>query len=94
MFEVDGASLVDGPARLSDLSDTRAVVDVTGPGEVVVRVRESPYWVVTSGDACMVAGTDGWLHLHVAHPGPVTLDIRMEIASVVPGNDDRLCPGD
>jgi hypothetical protein len=88
VFEVDGASLVDGPAHLEDLTDTRAVLDVTTPGDVVLRVRESPYWVVTSGDACIVPGNDDWLHLHVGHPGPVNLDVRMAL----PGNDGSACP--
>jgi hypothetical protein len=92
VFAVEGASLVEGPAQLLDLSDTRAALAVTAPGEVVLRVREAPYWNVTSGDACIVPTDDDWLHLHVRRPGTVTLDVRMDVASVVPGNDEAACP--
>lgn len=88
VFEVDGASLVEGLARLDDLTDTRATLDVTAPGDVVLRVRESPYWNITSGDACILTSDDGWLHLHTEHSGPVTLDVRMAVR----GNDEGVCP--
>ena len=41
---VDAAWLVDGPAEVVAVDIDSVTLDVTARGDVVVRVRESPFW--------------------------------------------------
>jgi hypothetical protein len=73
VWELVGApGLVSGPARLVDEGAESVVLDATGRGAVVVRVRWSTYWSV-DGPACARAGGDGWVHLEVRAAGRLVL---------------------
>lgn len=62
-------TLVSGDARLLEMHADRLVVEVDVPGEVVVRVRFSPHWVV-EGPTCVREDPDhGWTVLVVPEPG-------------------------
>lgn len=69
-----GGSLVRGQAELLDLTADSVELDVTAPGDVLVRVRYSPHWAV-DGPSCVVEDPDGWTLLHVADAGPLTMII-------------------
>jgi hypothetical protein len=66
--------LVRGHAELLDLTADSVDLDVTAPGDVLVRVRYSPHWAV-DGDSCVVEDADGWTLLHVTEAGPLTMII-------------------
>ena len=59
---IDGRGLVDGPAEVVAMDIDSITLDVTAPGDVVVRVRESPFWV-TDPPVCVEPAEDGWIVL-------------------------------
>lgn len=74
---------VDGPgarrladrARVLDLGPDRVTLAVPAAGEVLLRVRFTPYWRVVEGDACVARarGPEEWTALRVRRPGRVVL---------------------
>jgi hypothetical protein len=68
----DFAGLVDGPASLQTMSPDRLVLNVTGPGDLVLRVRATRHWSVQPG-GCAASTDDGWTLLHNLPTGRVTL---------------------
>lgn len=78
VFEVEGATgIVDGPANLRHLSGGDAVLAMTAPGVVTVRVRYSNRWSVADGDACVRPASDGWLEVVDNSPGQVRLHLGL-----------------
>jgi hypothetical protein len=66
-------SLVDGSARMTSLGVDDFALETFDPGDTLVRVRFSPWFVVTHGDACIEKSPDGWTTVHVFEPGTVTV---------------------
>jgi hypothetical protein len=64
--------LVDGPAVLQKMSPDRVTLDVTGPGDLVVRVRATSHWSV-SPSGCASSTKDGWTVLRRLPVATVTL---------------------
>ena len=69
---VDARPLVEGPARLVRSGPADVVLDVTGPGPVLVRVRWSSHWSLDA-PGCVDESPDGWTVLRSMSPGRVTL---------------------
>ena len=69
---VDARPLVEGPARLVRSGPADVVLDVTGPGPVLVRVRWSSHWSLDA-PGCVDESPDGWTELRSMSPGRVTL---------------------
>jgi hypothetical protein len=91
VYSLTGAAgLVDGPASLRSI-DARQVVLDAQPGAVTVRVRSSPYWQVTDGDACVQPSDDGWIHLQVPHAGIVTLQLRLDVRDMLDRRAEPEC---
>jgi hypothetical protein len=73
VWKVDGfAGLVDGSATLQSMSPDRVTLNVTGPDDLVLRVRATKHWSVAPG-GCAAATADGWTRLHGLPTGTVTL---------------------
>jgi len=73
VWSVDGFDgLVDGPATLQTMSPDRVTLAVTGPGDLVVRVRATSHWAVHPG-GCADSTDDGWTVLRNLPQGKVTL---------------------
>ncbi len=68
----DFAGLVDGPATLQSMSPDRVTLTVSGPDDLVVRVRATSHWSVHPG-GCAASTDDGWTRLHDLPLGSVTL---------------------
>ena len=51
--------LVSGPATLTQLNADSFTVDVTKPGDIVVRVRASAHWSVPE-PGCVTSDANGW----------------------------------
>jgi hypothetical protein len=78
LFRVEGSpGLISGPGRLVRLDADRLLLEADGPGRLLVRVRHTPYWDVTSGDACVRRAPGGWTEVEVARPGRVALVARL-----------------
>lgn len=84
---LDGTGLVEGPAELLGIDSDRLTLRITGPGDVLIRVRASALW---SADppACIEPTVDGWIVLHDVAPGEVLVFLDDPGADPV-GN---LCP--
>jgi hypothetical protein len=64
--------LVTGPATMTALDVDRATLSVTGPGDVLVRIRPSAHWAVAPS-GCVAASDDGWIVLRDVPVGAVRL---------------------
>jgi hypothetical protein len=69
-------------ARLTYLGQERVVVEVSGPGRYVVRIRYSPYRHALPSSACLSPTPDGMTLITARMPGFVQMDIDTDPASV------------
>jgi hypothetical protein len=94
LYEVrDATPLADPPARVLGRAGGVDSLTLTTPrpGAVRLRVRWSPYWTVTRGDACVAPDGD-WTRLAVRRAGTVRITMRfspLRIASHAAGCGDR-----
>jgi hypothetical protein len=99
VWEVRGARpIVEGPVRVIDLEGNRIELNASRPGEVIVRMRFTPYWKVVQGEGCVEKSVDGWTRLVVREPGPILVEPRFaptRVASSSPRctRPDRQIPG-
>jgi hypothetical protein len=74
----DPAPLVSGAARGPlELGVDGFTLRARRPGSAVVRVRDSRWWRVTAGRACVAPGPDGMTRLRVLAPGTVRVQARL-----------------
>jgi hypothetical protein len=69
------APLASGAGTLSKLTTDAFQLRATRPGTVLVRVRWTPYWKVTDGDACVRRAPGDWTKVQVRRPGTVRVGI-------------------
>jgi hypothetical protein len=65
--------LVSGPGRVTGLGHDSLSLQVDAPGSLLVRVRYTSYWTVTSGAGCVQRGAGGWTRVDAARRGPLRL---------------------
>lgn len=81
VWEVRGSfGLVDGPAEVLEIDSDIVRLDVTSPGDVVVRVRSSAFWV-SEPAVCIEPTDDGWIVLRDAPAG--TMELRLDGTDLV-----------
>ncbi len=80
VFELTGApGIVEGAARLRSLSGGQIFLHVTGPGQILVRVRDPLHWAIVSGKGCVGATPTGWTTINV--PGPEELHLQFRLVA-------------
>lgn len=85
VYEVRASTgLVDGPASLVAVGVDTIVLDVTGVGDVTVRVRSSAFWA-SDPPVCIEPTADGWIMLRDPPVGQVT--VYLDESKVVAGGD-------
>jgi len=77
----DPAPLADPPARVLRAGTDTLALAVPRPATVRLRVRWTPYWAVTAGDACVAPDGD-WTTLRIRGSGTVELGIRFSAARI------------
>jgi hypothetical protein len=78
VFRVDGsAGIVSGPAVPVVIDGGNIKLDVTAPGDVLVRVHYNASWSVVGGSACLSQGPQGWLLAHATAAGPLQLQLKL-----------------
>jgi hypothetical protein len=83
VWRVAGARpLVSGDATATELGPASVRLRFSRAGSVVVRIRSSRLWLVTSGTACIDATPDGWLRVQSPAPGRVTIRARVSMQLV------------
>jgi len=75
------APFADPPARVLAAGTDSLAIAAPRTGVVRLRVRWSPYWTVTGGDAC-VTPDGGWTRLRVRRPGTVRLAMRFSLLRI------------
>jgi hypothetical protein len=76
LYAVERASaLADPPARVVAADTGSLTLALPRAGSVRLRVRWSPYWAVTRGDACVAPDGD-WTRLRAQRAGTVRLTMR------------------
>ena len=99
LYRVEGAVGLTSPAAHPSAPTGRAVqlthvgassftFDADRVGSYLVRIHYTPYWTVTSGDACVARDGD-WTRLDVHRPGTVEVAARFSIAGL--GRRDSEC---
>jgi hypothetical protein len=70
--------LGEGRARTVRVGRQGFALDVTSPGEFLVRVSFTPYWSIGRGAGCLLRRGD-WTVARTAHPGLFTVDADFSI---------------
>ena len=70
----DTPGVVTGPARLIEFAGNRVRLVVERPGDILLRVRHSPYLRVDEGDACISRSDAGWTVVTASRTGPLAID--------------------
>jgi hypothetical protein len=76
--------------RLTRVGASSFAFDARDAGSYLVRIHYTPYWTVTSGDACVARNGD-WTRLDVRHPGTVKVAARFSVGGLVRRNSE--CSG-
>ena len=84
---VDATGLIDGPAEVVTIDIDSVTLDVHRSGDVVVRMRESPFWV-TDPVLCVEPTDDGWI---VVRDAPVG-ELIVRLDETEPLADDACAP--
>ncbi len=89
----DSPGLVTGPSTLTRLGVDSFTLSPNGSGPSLVRVHWSPYWRVTSGNACVAPGAQDWTTVDVRGTGPVVVTAKWSLtAAVRPSHAPSRCP--
>jgi len=86
-YELPAATpIVSGPAdeqaQLITLTGEKVLFEVSGPGSYTVRVRYSPYWRMTFGNACVTRTPDGMVQVTTARAGVYRLEVQAGVDRV------------
>lgn len=83
VWSVAGARLAAGPAIVTALGPDEVRLAVRRPGEVLVKVRFSPYWAIADGRGCVEEGAAGFTRVRAAAAGPLRLAMRFSPERIV-----------
>ncbi|MGI8729085.1 MAG: hypothetical protein ACR2LK_03705 [Solirubrobacteraceae bacterium] len=73
----DPAPLAEGAVRSVTLTEDGFVIDARRAGSVMLRVRDTPWWAVTGGRACVRPAEPGTTRVTVKRPGVVRVQARL-----------------
>jgi hypothetical protein len=86
-YELPAATpILSGPSdeqtQLITLTGEKVLFEVSGPGSYTVRVRYSPYWRMTFGNACVTRTPDGMVQVTTARAGVYRLEVQAGVDRV------------
>jgi hypothetical protein len=82
VFDVAGSTgIVQGPAQLVSMDGGNILLDTSGPGVVLVRVRFTSRWSLAEGNGCLYGTPSGWTTLVANQAGAFHLDLDQIKAS-------------
>jgi hypothetical protein len=92
VFSVRGAQdLTSGPADIVSVTTDGFTLRANHAGDVLVRVRYTPYWTVTSGRACIRPGSGGFTRVAVPGPGRFRVAARFDLMQMLGGPSGSAC---
>jgi hypothetical protein len=74
----DAPPIAHGAASIEDIGPDWLTLRATRPGRTVLRVRFSPYWVLSQGSGC-VAPAGSFTAVTLRHPGPAKVTISFAL---------------
>lgn len=78
LYAVAGSTgITAGPGALVHAGGGRMVIDTSGPGRLLLRVRYSPDWGLVAGSGCIRRADGTWMALDVGRPERVTLALSL-----------------
>ncbi len=86
VFEVEdarGLTRTASGAHVRRLGPASFTLRATRPGPVLVRVRFTPYWRVTRGDACVERATDDWTLVRARRRGTIRVAAEFDPGRIV-----------
>lgn len=84
LFAVRGSpGLATGAATVTALEPDTVTLDARRRGDTLLRVRPSPYWRVTRGEATVAPAGD-WLNVRAARAGTIRLEAHLRPAGTMP----------
>ncbi|HEX8086197.1 MAG TPA: hypothetical protein VF529_18030 [Solirubrobacteraceae bacterium] len=78
-----GLTRTGSGADIRRIGPTSFTLQASRKGAVLVRVRWTPYWQVTRGDACVEKATDGWTLVRARRPGAIRVAARFDPVRIV-----------
>jgi hypothetical protein len=79
---VEGEAGPTGDARVIVIDPQAFEMTVSRPGAYAVRIRHSPYWAVTRGDACVERAGE-WTRVQVREPSVVRVEAKPSLAAAL-----------
>ncbi len=76
----DATPLLAGPGRLTALGSDTFALNARSQGTLLVRVHDTRYFTVTSGEACVTRAPGGWTYVRVRAPGRVVVAARFSLS--------------
>ena len=83
VYAVAGARPLADGATATRLGGDSVDLTAAHAGDVLLRVRFTPYWAVVRGSGCVRRTAGGWTAVRVTRPGPVRLATRFAIGRIV-----------
>jgi hypothetical protein len=88
LYSVAGSQgIVTGPAELLSATDGQVVVDAVRPGTVLIRIRYSSDWVLSTGSGCIHRADGSWIGVDVYRAQLFKLTL-----SLLDGGEDDCAP--
>ena len=72
--------LASGPGELTAMDDDGFTLQATHPGTILVRVRYTPYWKITSGRGTVSEAEDGWTRVTADRAGKIAIDAEFSLS--------------
>ncbi len=89
VYEVEPQpTLAADGALVTDVGLSSFTIEASATGPVAVKVRFSPWMAVTSGEACVREGADGWAAVDVRTPGRVTVEASLSVSRIFDRDGD------
>lgn len=77
--------LVSGPGRLTSLGHDSFALQARAAGSLLVRVRFTRYWTLTTGAGCVEPAPGGWTAVSISAPGRVVVGARFSLSRAFGG---------
>ena len=78
-----GLTRTGSGAQVRRIGPTSFTLRAKREGDVLVRVRFTPYWRVTKGDACVERATDDWTLVRARTPGTIRVAAKFDPVRIV-----------
>jgi hypothetical protein len=79
----DPTPLLEGPGRLTSLGSDSFTLHATRPGRLLVRVRWTRFWALTTGGGHVARAPAGWTYVFADRPGALRVTARLSLSRLL-----------